>query len=98
MAKGQEEKLKVQNKILEVFEGSFVCDKHIRIPMGDCQIKVTLAAAKDIVEADGGSGKIAADVVAAPVSPAMDTMKVDLEQPSEIEKKNVSKLLESLGL
>jgi hypothetical protein len=98
MAKGQEEKLQIQNKILEVFEGSFVCDKHIRIPVGDCQIKVTLTAAKDIVAADGGSGEVAADVVAAPVSPAMDTMKVNLEQPTEAEKKNVSKLLESLGL
>jgi hypothetical protein len=52
----------------------------------------------DIVAADGGSGEVAADVVAAPVSPAMDTMKVNLEQPTEAEKKNVSKLLESLGL
>ena len=46
MARGQEEKLIVINKIKEVFPEAFEYDKTIRIPIGDVQIKVALTAAK----------------------------------------------------
>lgn len=53
MARGQEEKLIVINKIKEVFPEAFEYDKVIRIPIGDVQIKVALTAAKDNVEPGG---------------------------------------------
>ena len=53
MARGQEEKLIVINKIKEVFPEAFEYDKTIRIPIGDVQIKVALTAAKDNVEPGG---------------------------------------------
>ena len=53
MARGQEEKLIVINKIKEVFPEAFEYDKTIRIPIGDVQIKVSLTAAKDNVEPGG---------------------------------------------
>lgn len=62
MAKGQASKTQITEKILNTFEGSFICNqgKEIRIPMMEngelVQIKVTLTAAKDNiseVEAQG---------------------------------------------
>ena len=53
MARGQEEKLIIINKIKEVFPEAFEYDKTIRIPIGDVQIKVALTAAKDNVEPGG---------------------------------------------
>ena len=52
MARGAEEKQIVTNKILEIFEGSFIYNggKEIRIPVGDVQIKVALTCAKENVE------------------------------------------------
>lgn len=54
----------VTKKILEVFEGSFVDGKVIRIPTTEdgetIQIKVQLTAAKDIITPDGNA--VAAEV------------------------------------
>ena len=52
MSRGAEEKQIVIDKILEVFDGSFVYNggKEIRIPVGDVQIKVALTCAKENVE------------------------------------------------
>lgn len=51
--RGSQAKAEIQKKILEVFPGSFISDKIIRIPMTEdgevIQIKCTLTAAKDII-------------------------------------------------
>lgn len=51
-ARGAAEKEIITNKILEVFDGSFLYNsgKEIRIPVGDVQIKVALTCAKENVE------------------------------------------------
>ena len=58
MAKGADSKEKVKQKILEMFEGSFINDKEIRVPMVEngetLEIKVTLTCAKDVI----GSGSV----------------------------------------
>lgn len=51
MARGAEEKLQIQNQILETFNGAFIYGKEIRVPVGDVQIKVVLTCAKDNVAA-----------------------------------------------
>ena len=54
MARGSEAKQTVTQKILEMFEGSFLYDKEIRVPIVEngelIQVKVTLTAAKTNVE------------------------------------------------
>lgn len=92
MAKGTQAKADITAKILEVFPNSFINDKEIRIPMkedgADIQIKVTLTAAKDLVIQGNTVSQEDVTVAAAPKTAVV----------SEEEKKNVSKLLASLGL
>ena len=83
MARGQEEKLIVINKIKEVFPEAFEYDKTIRIPIGDVQIKVALTAAKDNVEPGG-------DVAV----PGVKTTKVTIAEGSEPVFEDVSKTIE----
>ena len=83
MARGQEEKLIVINKIKEVFPEAFEYDKTIRIPIGDVQIKVALTAAKDNVEPGG-------DVVV----PGVKTTKVTIAEGAEPVFEDVSKTIE----
>ena len=63
MARGAEEKLQIQNQILETFNGAFVYGKEIRIPVGDVQIKVVLTCAKDNVAAGADKMIPGAEVV-----------------------------------
>ena len=63
MARGAEEKLQIQNQILETFNGAFVYGKEIRIPVGDVQIKVVLTCAKDNVAAGADETIPGAEVV-----------------------------------
>ena len=102
MARGQEEKLIVINKIKEVFPEAFEYDKVIRIPIGDVQIKVALTAAKDNVEPGGDAavpGTKATKVVAIAngAEPVFEDVSAAVE-PSEEELNAVSNLMESLGL
>ena len=102
MARGQEEKLIVINKIKEVFPEAFEYDKTIRIPIGDVQIKVALTAAKDNVEPGGDAavpGAKATKVVAIAegAEPVFEEASAIVE-PSAEELNNVSNLMESLGL
>ena len=102
MARGQEEKLIVINKIKEVFPEAFEYDKTIRIPIGDVQIKVTLTAAKDNVESGGDTavpGVKATKVVANTnrAEPVFEEASAIVE-PSAEELNTVSSLMESLGL
>ena len=94
MAKGAESKTKIINKILETFEGSFLYDKEIRIPMTEngeqVQIKCTLTCAKVNVNAEG-------DNTPNKRESAFDNEPV-ITQITEEEKKEVVNLIEKLGL
>ena len=101
MARGQEEKLIVINKIKEVFPEAFEYDKTIRIPIGDVQIKVSLTAAKDNVEPGGDVAvpgvKATKVTIAEGAEPVFEDVSATVE-PSEEELNAVSNLMESLGL
>ena len=92
MARGSSSKQIITKKILETFEGSFINDKEIRIPIEEngeiIQIKVTLTAAKVNVECGGASSVASSE-------PATPAQKVEV---TEEEKQNVQKLMEGLGL
>ena len=101
MARGQEEKLIVINKIKEVFPEAFEYDKTIRIPIGDVQIKVALTAAKDNVEPGGDTAvpgvKATKVTIAEGAEPVFEEASASVE-PSAEELNTVSNLMESLGL
>ena len=101
MARGQEEKLIVINKIKEVFPEAFEYDKTIRIPIGDVQIKVALTAAKDNVEPGGDTAvpgvKATKVTIAEGAEPIFEDVSKTIE-PSQSELDAVSNLMESLGL
>ena len=101
MARGQEEKLIVINKIKEVFPEAFEYDKTIRIPIGDVQIKVALTCAKDNVEPGGDTAvpgvKATKVTIAEGAEPVFEDVSATVE-PSEEELNAVSNLMESLGL
>ena len=63
MARGAEEKLQIQNQILETFNGAFAYGKEIRVPVGDVQIKIVLTCAKDNVAAGADEMIPGAEVV-----------------------------------
>ncbi len=101
MARGQEEKLIVINKIKEVFPEAFEYDKVIRIPIGNVQIKVALTCAKDNVEPGGDTAvpgvKATKVTIAEGAEPVFEDVSAAVE-PSEEELNAVSNLMESLGL
>lgn len=99
MAKGSQSKEIIKNKILEIFEGSFLYDneKEIRIPMNengeDIEIKVTLTCAKVNV----GNGSVASKPLSE--SSMVKTIEPTLvTEPTAEEKENVKSLLARLGL
>lgn len=103
-AKGALAKEDVMNKILEVFPGSFKYEKELRIPMMEngemLQIKVTLTAAKNMVE-NGADVAMPGDMSGsfAP-TPAPAQLKQDAATmyPTEEEKQNIKTLAAMLGL
>ena len=102
MARGQEEKLIVINKIKEVFPEAFEYDKVIRIPIGDVQIKVALTAAKDNVEpgedvAVPGTKATKVVAIANGAEPVFEEASAIVE-PSAEELNTVSNLMTQLGL
>ena len=101
MARGQEEKLIVINKIKEVFPEAFEYDKVIRIPIGDVQIKVALTAAKDNVEPGGDTAvpgvKATKVTIAEGAEPVFEDVSKAIE-PSQSELDAVSNLMSQLGL
>ena len=97
MARGQEEKLIVINKIKEVFPEAFEYDKTIRIPIGDVQIKVTLTAAKDNVEPGGDVAVPGVKATKVTIAEGAEPVSATVE-PSAEELNAVSNLMESLGL
>ena len=101
MARGQEEKLIVINKIKEVFPEAFEYDKVIRIPIGDVQIKVALTAAKDNVEPGGDvavpGAKATKVTIAEGAEPVFEDVSKAIE-PSQSELDAVNNLMSQLGL
>ena len=101
MARGQEEKLIVINKIKEVFPEAFEYDKVIRIPIGDVQIKVALTAAKDNVEPGGDvavpGAKATKVTIAEGAEPVFEDVSKAIE-PSQSELDAVNNLMNQLGL
>ena len=101
MARGQEEKLIVINKIKEVFPEAFEYDQTIRIPIGDVQIKVALTAAKDNVEPGGDAAvpgtKATKVTIAEGAEPVFEEASA-IVKPSEEELNAVSNLMTQLGL
>ena len=104
MAKGQKAKLEIQQKILDTFKDSFLNEKEIRINTVEdglpIQIKVTLTAAKDIIEDPGNGNMIGA--AAQVVNPIVEDFNFGEEpkiiEPTPEEKRNVEDLLKALGL
>jgi len=98
MAKGQESKNIITQKILNTFEGAFQYEKEIRIPIMEngelVQIKVTLTAAKTNVE-QGGENIIPGD---APVTEKNENAFSTPVEATAEEKENVKNLLTSLNL
>lgn len=90
-SRGAEEKLQIQNQILETFNGAFVYGKEIRIPVGDVQIKVVLTCAKDNVAAGADEMIPGAEVV------VTETASEEHIEPSALkvseEEKNKAKAL-----
>ena len=101
MARGQEEKLIVINKIKEVFPEAFEYDKTIRIPIGDVQIKVALTAATDNVEPGGDVAvpgvKATKVTIAEGAEPIFEDVSKTI-QPSQSELDAVNNLMSQLGL
>ena len=91
MARGAEEKLQIQNQILETFNGAFIYGKEIRVPVGDVQIKVVLTCAKDNVAAGADETIPGAEVV------VTETASEEHIEPSALkvseEEKNKAKAL-----
>lgn len=102
MAKGQQLKKDIQNKILEIFPGSFLYNdaKEIRICGTEggelVQIKVTLTCAKENVEI-GADNAIPGDFPAPKMTAPTPERNAPVA-PSESEKQKVADLLKSLGL
>ena len=105
MARGQEEKEQIKQKIMEVFDGAFEDGKTIRIPINGLEIKITLTAAKDVI----GSGSAATTPintsqpnVGGPSDPSTAAeipwdAPADSYKPTSKEKEDISILLQSLG-
>lgn len=101
MAKGQNFKTEITNKILETFPGSFVYDKEIRIPGQEdgeiIQIKVALTCAKTNVE-QGEENAIPGEVstIINNDQPPVFNNNTPVEMTQE-EKDNIARLAEKLG-
>lgn len=108
--KGQESKKIITQQILEIFEGAFISGKEIRIPFTEngepVQIKVSLTAAKDLIENPSGN-------LSSPSPSASNISKIAVKdddfsfensapvhhktEPSQEEKETVRKLMEKLS-
>ena len=103
-AKGALAKENITQAILETFPGSFKYDKEIRVPMFEngepLQIKITLTAAKNMVE-NGADVAMPGDMSGsfAP-TPAPAQLKQDAiaVEPTAAEKQNIKTLAAMLGL
>lgn len=95
-AKGTTEKDLITQQILSIFEGSFICNKEIRVPINDVQIKISLTCAKENVTIDGPATPAA--VLSDAGFPSPVTPAKELNAPTQEELDNVKTLMERLGL
>ncbi len=79
-ARGAQAKEIITKKILEIFNGAFIFDKLIRIPIEedgeDVQIKVTLTAAKDNVDGGVTMATTPTEVNSELIPPSAEEMKM----------------------
>lgn len=101
MARGQISKTKATEVILKAFPGSFTYDKEIRIPFVEdgetIQLKCVLTCAKVNVEQNGDvaiPGEVSADINFENDKP----IEQKVIEPTQEEKENVRKLMETFGL
>jgi len=98
MAKGQISKQDATQKILELFPGSFIYEKEIRIPYieegENIQIKCTLTCAKVNV-GENDEAAIPGETIMESTSPQAEP---SISAPTQEEKDTVKSLLESFGL
>lgn len=101
MARGAVSKTKATEMILKAFPGSFTYDKEIRIPFQEdgeeIQLKCVLTCAKINVEPNGDvaiPGEVPADIN------FEDSKSIEQKvvEPTQEEKDNVKKLMETFGL
>ena len=90
MARGAEEKQIVFDKIKEIFPDAFECDKVLRIPIGEVEIKVALTCAKDCVRGATTPSTVEVNEQA----PATESIIVE---PSQQELNNVATLMSALN-
>ena len=104
MAKGAVAKEQIFQKMLEMFNGSFMYNggKELRIPWDEngeeVQIKVALTCAKENVYPDNAPREIAAAPSQGPVIGSLVETKPENTEPTEEEKKNLEDLMAALGL
>ena len=94
-ARGAEAKQIITDKILQIFEGSFIYGKEIRVPLQEngerVEIKVTLTCAKENVGGDSA--------FAVPQGEASQPVQASVPAaPTEQEKANIADLMSRLGL
>lgn len=94
MAKGAESKIKLIEKLKEIYPDAFEYGKEFRIPFEEdgqrIEIKVALTCAKTNVGGDGVSEVSEVQ--------SNDAVNATSAAPTEEEKKNISDLMERLGL
>lgn len=91
--RGTEEKQIITEKILNMFEGSIVSGKEIRIPIGEVEIKVALTCAKDCIR--GGQPDVTSTF-----ENGLNNTSIPAESltpPSAEEVEDVKSLLEALN-
>lgn len=97
--RGSIAKEKITEKILEIFQDSFINNKEIRIPYiengEEVQIKVALTAAKENVENPKSVANFNSTTV---ISSESSSQEIFSNEPSEEEKKNLQMLINKLGL
>lgn len=101
MARGAISKTKATEIILKTFPGSFTYDKEIRIPFQEngeeIQLKCVLTCAKVNVEPNGDiaiPGEISTNINFEDSKP----IEQKVVEPTQEEKDNVKKLMETFGL
>lgn len=95
MARGAEEKLQIQNQILETFNGAFVYGKEIRVPVRDVQIKIVLTCAKDNVAA-GADEMIPGSEVVVTETASEEHIEPSALKVSEEEKNKAAAMLAAM--
>ena len=95
-ARGAEAKQIITDKILQIFEGSFIYGKEIRVPLQEngerVEIKVTLTCAKENVGGNDNDFTIKQEDAENMMAKAVSAI------PTADEKANIADLMSRLGL